>query len=90
MKLLLCAKCSDIRKINKIETSCECGLVKAQYIDNVKCEWNGEGFILGFSNPSLITALRAQQNEGDHPDGMGREFTAFIIPRSAPSIIIKR
>lgn len=90
MKLLLCPKCSDVRAVRRKPTSCECGNVTARYIDNLNCEWNGEGFLLGFANHSLITALRSQQNEGDHPDGMGRNFTAFVIPRSGPSVKIKR
>lgn len=89
MKLFLCEKCNEVRslRIRKL-VSCECGYVCAMYVDNGRCEWNGNGFLLGFSNPTLIMALRSQLQEGDHPDGMGRDFTAFVIPTTSKNVKI--
>lgn len=87
MKLLLCTKCSDVFALRQFEKKCHCGKSKGQYIDNINAEYSGEfALLLGFSNSSLILAIVAQRKEGDHPDGCGREFTAFVIPSSANSI----
>lgn len=92
MKLLLCLKCNDVRKIASgtgAQTFCDCGRVWARYVDEINAEWNGHGFLIGLSNPSLVQALRDQRDMGDLPDGMGRRFEAFIIPSAAPTVAIR-
>lgn len=87
MKLLFCTKCGSIRNVKRTPTTCECGEVVAQYLsDSVSCQWNGKGELLGFTNSSLIAALRDQRAKGDRSDGMGREFVAFVIPHNALSV----
>lgn len=89
MKLILCDKCSDVRKVASgtfAQTFCDCGRVWARYTDDINVEWNGAGFLIGFSNPSLVQALRDQQLHGDLLNGLGRQFTAFVIPSGAPSV----
>jgi len=67
-------------------SQCFCGRVKAQYIDNLNVEWNGHGWLLGINNSSLITALTSQFKDGDHADGSGRSFEAFVLPMLTKSV----
>lgn len=96
MKLLLCIKCSDVVALRSSqERTCECGLCGGKYVDDLNAEYWGPAYLLGFANSSLVSALRLQIAEGDSDEVMGgiyrgekkgRDFTAFIIPESAPSI----
>jgi hypothetical protein len=52
-------------------------------------------FVIGFANTSFEDAMHAQLKDGDNPGMMpyaggyvhkGRDFAAFIIPDSAPSV----
>jgi hypothetical protein len=53
MKLLYCYNCQDIKSIELDETKCNCGQVKAKYVDKNNVEWNGRGYILGINNSSF-------------------------------------
>jgi len=59
------------------EKSCRCGRSKGKYINQQLAEYTGEFTMpLGFSNSSLIKAIKDQPNEG-----LGKEFTAFVVPK---------
>jgi len=77
MKLLFCPKCQDIFRLpsNLIERVCECGKTRGRYLDELNAEYSG-GIPLGFENSSLVAAIMNQPNEG-----MGKQFTAFVIPK---------
>lgn len=58
MKLLLCPRCSDVRKLGYEVTTCECGYVRARYeSDGWHATHNGNGYLLGMNNHSLGRAL---------------------------------
>lgn len=87
MKLLLCTSCSSITSLHFSNQSCKCGKCSGQYVDNINIKYSGDSaIILGFNNRSFIDAIRHQRANGNLDTGLGREFTAFIIPTNAPSI----
>jgi hypothetical protein len=91
VKLLYCIKCGDMKKLSMKElTTCECGLVRAGYIDELNAEWNGEGCMFGVNNASLVHAILAQRGEGDPPSGLGHKVDAFIIPMGAATVTINK
>lgn len=82
MKLLYCPKCSDVVKLgHNSPRTCVCRASGGRYVDNLNAEIWGEAIPLGFANSSLMMALRAQPESG-----LGKEFTAFVIPRVCPTI----
>ncbi len=99
MKLLCCTICSQVFSLSYTYTECKGGHCGGQYLNNIAAKvWGEKGdmFVLGFANSSLTTALRAQLYEGDSKELMpyagsmtpkGREFTAFIIPEAADSVM---
>lgn len=83
MKLLLCLECNDIFNLDMSEKSCSCGRSKGKYINQQIAEYTGEFALpLGFSNPSLIQAIKDQPIEG-----LGKEFTAFVIPKNCKTFL---
>ena len=85
MKLLMCLECNDIFNLDLLEKSCRCGRSKGKYINQQLAEYTGKSAVpLGFSNPSFIQAIKDQPNEG-----MGKEFTAFIIPKNCETFFRK-
>lgn len=77
MKLLMCLNCNDVFSLDMYEKSCRCGRSKGKYINQQLAEYTGEFTMpLGFSNSSLIKAIKDQPNEG-----LGKEFTAFVVPK---------
>ncbi len=98
MKLILCSICNETFSLSHTYKECKGGHGGGQYIDNVNAKVWGlkdKVFVLGFTNSSLTAALRGQITGGDlPPKGMsgygivspGREFTAFVIPESAPTV----
>ncbi|PYF05637.1 hypothetical protein BJ095_11746 [Ureibacillus chungkukjangi] len=85
MKLLMCLECNDIFNLDMSEKSCRCGRSKGKYINHQLAEYTGKSAVpLGFSNPSIIQAIKDQPNEG-----MGKEFTAFIIPKNCETFFRK-
>ncbi|QVY61950.1 hypothetical protein [Cytobacillus gottheilii] len=81
MKLLLCLECSDMFNLDLKMQKCSCGKTKGQYIDNLYAIYEGASAMpIGISNPSLKEAISNQPDEG-----LGKEFTAFIIPRNCPT-----
>lgn len=85
MKLLLCLECNDIFNLDLKMKKCSCGKTKGQYIDNLSAIYEGDSAIpIGISNPSLKEAILNQPD-----DGMGKEFTAFTIPKVCPTFIKK-
>lgn len=95
MKLILCEKCSDVVALKVAMRTCMCGESGGQYVDDLNAEVWGPCFKLGFSNFSLVNALRAQKFDGDLKETMpyaggyvtkGRDFQAFVIPESAETM----
>lgn len=98
MKLLLCTTCNQVFNLSHTYTECNGGHGGGQYVNEIDAQVWGDltkVFVLGFANTSLISALRDQINIGDKPADFGyggqvvskgRDFTAFVIPESAPSI----
>lgn len=85
MKLLLCLECNDMFNLDLKVKMCSCGKTKGQYIDNLYAIYEGDSAMpIGISNPSLKEAIINQPDKG-----LGKEFTAFTIPRSCPTFIKK-
>ncbi|KGR83649.1 hypothetical protein [Lysinibacillus boronitolerans] len=85
MKLLMCLECNDIFNLDLSEKICSCGRSKGKYINQQLAEYTGKSAVpLGFSNPSFIQAIKDQPNEG-----MGKEFTAFVIPKNCETFFRK-
>lgn len=81
MKLILCPKCSDLFRLTQKYKVCECGASAGNYVDDLNAITYGKAIPVGFANYSFIQAIRNQPNEG-----LGKEFTAFIIPKKCPTI----
>lgn len=59
MKLLLCPRCSDVRKLDYEVTTCKCGYVRARYeSDGWHATHNGNGYLIGMDNRSVSDAIR--------------------------------
>lgn len=85
MKLLLCLNCNDVFSLGLELKKCRCGETKGQYIDIVNAIYEGNNATpIGISNISLKEAVLNQPDRG-----MGKEFTAFTIPRDCPTFIKK-
>lgn len=94
MKLILCLTCHDVYKLTTKELrKCQCGRTEGQYKPdglNAVVSDNDDTVVLGFANNSLVETVREQRAKGDRPDGWGRQFNAFIIPTSAPTVQRKK
>lgn len=77
MKLFLCLKCQDVKKLGIENTICNCGESGGRYMeDKINAVYWGPCTLIGFSNPSLLKALHNIPEEG-----MGERFEAFLIPK---------
>ena len=78
MKLLFCKDCADIFRLYVDHPkTCHCGKTTGQYEEDGLHAWySGPAIPLGFANPSFLTAICNQPDEG-----WGREFTAFVIQK---------
>lgn len=84
MKLLLCPVCHDVRKLLSEKTLCVCGSSWGRYLtDGLHAEIGGQAIPLGFTNSSLVNAVRNRPKQG-----MGADFTAFVIPNECDTIRI--
>lgn len=93
MKLLLCVECNDVRALDLgKDVQCRCGKSRGHYLDDgVSAEFSGDdAYLIGFNNRSFVNAIRSHIKDGDHYDELGRPFSAFIIPESAPTVLRKR
>jgi hypothetical protein len=83
MKVLLCLECNDIVALSRTHRQCECGGAGGHYLRNeVDAIIYGEKVIpIGFEAHSYTMALISQPETG-----LGREFTAFVIPKHTRSI----
>ena len=83
MKLILCRSCQDVFKLSteKVRT-CACGKCAGVYLDAVNALYSGDDAVpIGFGNTTLVYALMNQP-----ANGVGKEFTAFVIPRQCDSM----
>lgn len=82
MKLMFCTECHDVVALRHAERTCECGKCKGRYLDDgLHAVVEGPVIPLGYANRTFVFALKNQPEEG-----MGKEFTAFVIPRKCPTI----
>lgn len=81
MKLILCPECHDVFKLDYKPRECKCGACKGHYYeDGLTAEYSGPAIPLGFANSSLADAIKKQPKRGQ-----GKEFIAFVIPKSCPT-----
>ena len=84
MKLLYCTYCQDFLNLGYLEKICSCGRVKGRYTDDLNALHNGNGITIGIANDSFARAIR------DQPEcGMGKEFTAFVIPKQCATFAVE-
>mgnify|MGYP000147329712 CR=1 FL=1 len=94
MKLIFCHQCQDVFKLGtKYFKSCDCGNVKARYIDSVNAEFyceNNDYSLIGFSNGSLNKSIKEyKKNKKEFGYELGENginFDAFIIPEPCSTI----
>lgn len=79
MKLLLCQDCGDVFNLKREVKTCGCGKTRGQYTDDLNAVYSG-GIPLGFANSTFLEAVLRQPESG-----MGKEFTAFVIPHECPT-----
>lgn len=99
MKLLFCIDCNTIFNLSRTYTECKCGKGGGHYVNSLDAKVFGDPkkvFVLGFANSSFERAIVSQAISGDSTEMMpyagkmtpkGRDFTAFVIPDAADSII---
>lgn len=83
MKLIFCAHCFDVYKLQQQPRSCKCLATSGYYTeDNLHAVIRGESAVpLGFANGTLMYALQHRPQTGD-----GSVFTAFVIPETCDTI----
>lgn len=81
MKLIICPTCNDLFRLTQSYRSCECGESGGNYVDDLYAVTYGKAIPIGFINDSFIRAIKNQPESG-----MGKEFTAFVIPKKCPTI----
>lgn len=85
MKLIFCPLCSDVVSLHVMLgpklRSCRCGESHGRYVDSIDAEISGKAIPIGFANHSFFMALQDRPEEG-----AGSTFTAFVIPKSCPSV----
>lgn len=101
MKLLYCRTCDDIFNLTTDYRECTCKTSRGNYLkDGITAEVytlnRHTALLLGFANYSFERAMADQLVHRDLPADMpyggkivspGRNFKAFVIPESAPSVI---
>lgn len=82
MKLIFCPKCEDLLKLNKVLRYCACRESWGFYNgDGLTAQIGGDAIPIGFNNASFASAIK------NRPEfGLGREFTAFVIPEKCSTI----
>lgn len=75
MKLILCKKCQDVFKLQKKTRYCKCKESYGKYLDNLNAIYHGPCIPIGFSNSSLLNAIRQQSYSRESVI-----FEAFTIP----------
>lgn len=82
MKLIFCPNCQDVLKFDYKSRQCKCGRSGGKYLeDGLHAEIYGLTIPLGLANSTLVKAL-----DNRPEDGMGKKFTAFVIPKECPTI----
>lgn len=99
MKLLCCVKCNEVFNLSFDYRECSGNHGGGQYVDRLNAKVWGDLtniFVLGFANTSFVSAMHNQLEHGDRPADFyyagkmtpkGREFTAFVIPEAADSVV---
>lgn len=75
-----------VKLVLEEERSCRCGRCKGQYTDVLNAWYKGGNYVvpLGFANNTLARAMNNQPE-----DGMGEDFTAFVIAKKCKTFIKK-
>jgi hypothetical protein len=85
MKLIICANCQDILKLQNTKRTCLCGQSWGQYDeDNLNATIGGYSIPLGIDNTTLTEAITHRNNSGP-----GTRFEAFVISESCEHITQK-
>ncbi|WP_185242763.1 hypothetical protein [Citrifermentans bremense] len=86
MKLIFCPYCRDVVKLrlDGYRTCC-CGRSGGMYVDQLNAVIRGDSIPLGFRNDEFFSALRNRPEEG-----LGKEFSAFVIPVKCPTVEVAR
>lgn len=77
MKLLFCYNCAMVFSLSKTYRECNCGQTWGKYLDNREAVYGGAGIPIGFNNIEFLTAMEQQSDTGE-----GREFSAFVMPKT--------
>lgn len=81
MKLLYCKLCGDIVRLRGELRRCECGASTGRYTGVLQAEISGSAIPLGFNNLDFFLALEERPEQG-----LGKKFTAFIIPKECATV----
>lgn len=82
MKLIRCRKCKDIVTLRHFPRQCFCGQSYGYYYadSDSLAVYGGEAIPIGILNTTLHEAVECQPEKG-----LGKEFTAFVIPKHCPT-----
>lgn len=80
MKLILCKECQDVFKLQEEMRFCKCQKSYGRYLNKLSAEFDGPCVPIGFSNPSLSSAIRNQPVFSP-----GKVFEAFVVPTVSPT-----
>jgi hypothetical protein len=82
MTLLYCPHCGDIFSLSQRLRRCSCHRTKGKYISDVLARISPDAIPLEIADSSFKEAIALRPDEG-----LGVEFTAFVIPRDCESIM---
>ena len=83
MKLIFCKKCRSVISLSYKKKTCDCGDSWGMYKkDGLNAEYGGNAVPIGFINYSFNEAIKKQPLTG-----LGKVFTAFIIPVECDTFI---
>jgi len=85
MKLVYCPTCKDIFNLTVDVKTCSCNCSGGYYTDNINAKLYGNAVPIGFLNSEFVDAINNQPESQD-----GKIFTAFVIPKKAPTISYKK
>jgi hypothetical protein len=85
VKLLLCLRCQDVRKLRMTLTTCDCGDSFGRYLeDGHSAEYGGPSRVLGLGNGSLLRAL--QFGPGSEKPDAASSVAAWVKPVECPRL----
>lgn len=71
MKLLMCLKCQDVKKLQGFRVHCKCRESFGRYLDDdLHAEVKGPCVVIGLWNADLSRLIRNQRESGEGENGM--------------------